>query len=387
MEPAASPGVRFPRLRAQVRRLPVTREGLLWLAIATGLLLLGLIKSINLITLLASLLIVLIVWNGWMARVQLRRVRAERCDDEPAFAQTPFTAVVRLRNLTHRAAGGLEVRSATDGARRWPVMELAGGASVLLRTEVTYPRRGNVQDGSLHVSCGYPLGLAQWQRMDKPALSRVVFPQLGRLHRGQLRRLLSRRSPTRGQTRGLPCPAPTAQAEFHGLRAYRPGDSPRHVHWRTSARYGELMVREYEDWPNDDLTLILEARRAPGTDDDPMLELAIRMAATICWQWCRQSGDRLLLAVAGAAVTVDEGPTDRALALTLLERLALESGGAEIDEDRLVAELRRRRLSPGPILVISPRESDCAGRLQHALRRRVAPISADSAAAASCFEV
>ena len=35
------------------------------------------------------------------------------------------------------------------------------------------------------------------------------------------------------------------------------------------------MVREYEDWPNDDLTVVLEAGRDSGTDDDPQLERGI----------------------------------------------------------------------------------------------------------------
>src|SRR5207237_602192 len=119
--------------------------------------------------------------------------------------------------------------------------------------------------------------------------------------------------------------------------------------------HGSLMVREYEDWPNDDLTVVLDARREAGAGDDPLLEQAISLAATICWEWCRQTGDRLLLAVAGAEMTVQEGATGRELAQALLERLALEHGATDGDADRIIAQLQGRKLSPGPILVISPR--------------------------------
>src|SRR5438445_186493 len=54
------------------------------------------------------------------------------------------------------------------------------------------------------------------------------------------------------------------EAEFHGLRQFRAGDSPRWIHWRTSARTGELVVREFDHGTHNDLVLILE----PFADQD-----------------------------------------------------------------------------------------------------------------------
>ncbi len=146
------------------------------------------------------------------------------------------------------------------------------------------------------------------------------------------------------------------------------------------------MVREYEDWPNDDLTVVLEARSTSATGDDPRLELAIRIAATICWVWCRQTGDRLVLAVAGSTVTVQDGVTGRTLARTLLERLALEPGAPTTDADELAARLHQQRLPSGPILVISPSDSDLGLQLQRHLRRRIAAVAARSADVVTFFE-
>jgi uncharacterized protein (DUF58 family) len=364
----------------------LTREGLIWLAMGAVLLVVGLLKAINLLALLACMLVVLVFWNVWLARRQLRRVDAQRWDDELPFAQTLFHATVRVGNTGRRAIGGLEVRDG-DGATplRWFVPTLGPDNSVVLRAAVTFPRRGPVLGAGLVVSSGYPIGLARWERSVE-AVRRIVLPRLGTLHRAQLRRFLSRHSPNVGQTRSLPVPSPTAQAEFHGLRPYRPGDSPRHVHWRTTARYGELMVREYEDWPNDDLTVVLEAVRPDDQIDDPQFELAISLAATICWEWCRQTGDRLTLVVAGKELTVQEGVTGKALAKPLLERLALEPGCAAVASDCVVAELATRTLPAGPILAISPRPSDLGPRLQQALRRRVAPVAIASGDVAAFFD-
>ena len=378
---------RFARLRAWRDRIPLTREGLLWFAIATALLLVGLFKGINLITLLASFFVAMVAWNWWEARRQVRRLRARRIDS-PAFAQTPHRTVIRVENVAPRTASGVRVRTgAANAERTWFITELAGRSHTELEAVITYPRRGYADARSLTLESGHPLALARVRAMADSGSPQLVFPRLGVLHKAQLRRFLSRRSPSLGQTRGLPCHAPTAQAEFHGLRSYRPGDSLRHLHWRTTARRGELMVREYEDWPNDDLTVVLEARKAPGEGDDPLLEDAISLAATICWEWCRQTGDRLLLAVAGASVTTQHGVTGHTLACDLLGRLALEPGATAIDTGELFAKLYGCHISPGPILVISPSESNLASRLQLALRRRTAEAVVSSGDAGIFFEL
>ena len=62
--------------------------------------------------------------------------------------------------------------------------------------------------------------------------------------------------------------------------AFRPGDSRRHIHWRTTARRGTLMVREFEDWPSDNLILLVDpwTTRPPGADDDPAVECLLSLA-------------------------------------------------------------------------------------------------------------
>jgi len=65
---------------------------------------------------------------------------------------------------------------------------------------------------------------------------------------------------------------PTAQAEIHGVRSYRSGDNPRLIHWRTSARRGELMVRELEDVPSDNLLVIVDPTHPQPLSHRPSLE-------------------------------------------------------------------------------------------------------------------
>ena len=98
-----------------------------------------------------------------------------------------------------------------------------------------------------------------------PAEEVVVLPRLGRLHRGLFRRLLWTTAADADRRRRLPRRHPAAQDQFHGLRPFRSGDNPRSVHWRTSARRGEWMVREFEDLPGDNLVLVFDPALGPTT--------------------------------------------------------------------------------------------------------------------------
>lgn len=67
---------------------------------------------------------------------------------------------------------------------------------------------------------------------------------------------------------------------FHALRAYEPGDPLRNVHWRSSARTGRLMVRQYEETRRSELVL-LQATAAEHYADDDEFELAVSIFASL----------------------------------------------------------------------------------------------------------
>jgi hypothetical protein len=75
---------------------------------------------------------------------------------------------------------------------------------------------------------------------------------------------------------------------FHALRAYEPGDALRNVHWRTSARTGQLMVRQYEETRRSQLALVHITERTQYTTDDEF-ELAVSVLASIGVQVIRDA--------------------------------------------------------------------------------------------------
>lgn len=75
---------------------------------------------------------------------------------------------------------------------------------------------------------------------------------------------------------------------FHALRAYEPGDAMRNVHWRTSARTGQLMVRQYEESRRSQLILVHSTEREHYASEAEF-ELAVSVLSSIGVQVIRDA--------------------------------------------------------------------------------------------------
>ncbi|MBO8194221.1 DUF58 domain-containing protein [Streptomyces oryzae] len=86
-------------------------------------------------------------------------------------------------------------------------------------------------------------------------------------------------------------------------RGYRHGDDLRRVHWRSTARYGELMVRREEQPQQARCTVLLDTRRAayPGSGPDSPFEWAVAAAASVCMHLLERGYSVRLLTDTGAA--------------------------------------------------------------------------------------
>lgn len=73
---------------------------------------------------------------------------------------------------------------------------------------------------------------------------------------------------------------------FHALRPYVPGDDRRYVHWRTSARIGQLMVRQFEETRRSQVTMILATRDDLYASEEEF-ELAVSVTASVAAQVIR----------------------------------------------------------------------------------------------------
>ena len=71
--------------------------------------------------------------------------------------------------------------------------------------------------------------------------------------------------------------------DLHSVREYEQGESLRKVHWRSTARRGQLMVKELEDAPRDEVAVVLDADAScvTGTPPDSSFDVQVRAAGSI----------------------------------------------------------------------------------------------------------
>ncbi len=193
--------------------------------------------------------------------------------------------------------------------------------------------RGRATLGPVEVHSRFPLGIVdRGLQFDLPAQI-LVYPRIGRLT--QSWRRLTETTHTSSQSARQ---SSHAADTFHTLRDYHSGDDPRTIHWRTSARRNELMVREFRDQRDTPVVLLLDAWRGPSTSPrDDLMELAISFAATVCVHQLHASRDApVALAAAGKSWMEWNEVSKRQPIEDLLDGLALLETSPNADWKRLV---------------------------------------------------
>jgi len=213
------------------------------------------------------------------------RLGLERQLPERVFAGEAFDVRLKVRNESRwRPAFGLGFLDALQvsepgGVTRGPVVAvLPAGREVEIAYEKRIHRRGVYNVLNTLAATRFPFGIFERRVLLQSPARLVVLPALGRLKRAA-RRDLSRRAAVPMSVHH----AREGREEFHSLREYRPGDNPRLIHWRTSARARKLFRRVLRDEATEDLAVYLDTY-VGGLDADVRqrhFEKAVSCAATL----------------------------------------------------------------------------------------------------------
>jgi len=153
---------------------------------------------------------------------------------------------------------------------------------------VTVPteRRGVITVGPLTVARQDPLGLLRREMTWRDVHRVHVHPKTVLLppNSAGLVRDLEGKSSTRLTDSDL---------SFHAVREYVPGDAMRHIHWKSTAKTGQLMVRQYEESQTARLAVLFDARRAEYASDEEF-ELGVSLAASVSLQAVREGRERFV---------------------------------------------------------------------------------------------
>jgi uncharacterized protein (DUF58 family) len=271
---------------------------------------------------------------GSLLRPRLDRLEVELAPASRATVGEPARLLVQVHNRGRASLPPIVLTCRSDGFEpvRLRVPPLAPGHGGRLDSEQLPARRGESATAWVRIESRAPFGLTRRHQVVRcrPAEPVLVHPR--------------RMPPERLDQLGGEGERPSGVRDRDGsqpwsMRDYRPGDPVRLVHWRSSARRGELVVVEPERTVAERVAVL-----AVGASPDPAWEEALARAAWTVADLLARGGE-VTLATAGSA-----GATgDPAAALDWFARLpaALPPDAEDLAE-------RLRATGGGDVLVLAP---------------------------------
>ena len=324
------------------RRFPPTREGWWFLLVTLVVGAAAVNAGINLLFLVFGMMIFLILASGVLSELCLRGLEVTRRPPASIHAGAPYLMGIAVRNRKGKLPTfSLEVEDLVAGKpvdRRCYYLKLPAGRVQETAYRNTLSRRGYHNLTGFRLSTRFPFGLIRKSRDVQAPMRLLVYPALVAVPEHLV--FGKRAEEGRRQVR-----SPSRRGDFYGLREFRPGDDPRDIHWRASARRGRLFLRESEDESSRTVAIVLEDLMAPpialaiGADGTPAanaddtssaatigaaFEGAVSMAASLAVQLLRR-GFHVGLVAGGSYLPPAGGAS---AAAQILESLALVQPGA-----------------------------------------------------------
>jgi len=229
-----------------------------------------------------ALLAVLPLVSTLTARRSRYRLSCTRRLDPPRIpAGQPATVTARVDNVSRLRTGVLlaeDITPYTLGSRpRFVLDEIEAGGHRELSYQICSDVRGKFTIGPLRVRVADAFGLVEISRSFSATSTLVVTPRIFPLPRA------TAQSSWLGEGDGGMRTISAIGEDDAAPRQYQDGDGLHRVHWRSTARYGELMVRREEHQWRNSASVFLDTRRSAHTGSGPTstFEFAVSAAASI----------------------------------------------------------------------------------------------------------
>ena len=216
------------------------------------------------------------------ARRSRYRLSCTRRLDPPRIpAGQPATVTARVENVSRLRTGVLlaeDITPYTLGSRpRFVLDEIEASGHRELSYQIRSDARGKFTIGPLRVRVADAFGLVEISRSFSATSTLVVTPRIFPLPRA------SAQSSWLGEGDGGMRTISAIGEDDAAPRQYQDGDGLHRVHWRSTARYGELMVRREEHQWRNSASVFLDTRRSAHTGSGPTstFEFAVSAAASI----------------------------------------------------------------------------------------------------------
>jgi len=349
-------------LRLSQHWMTIPLEGWIYLGIMFVLFTGAMLTKQNTLLLVFAFMAGPFVINGWMTFGMLQAARVQRQTPPRAMQGELLAVEVTLTN--GRVLFAMWMMSVRDRIERAPesleatvlFSRVTPRTSQSGQYQLRLAHRGRYRFGPLQVASRFPLGLVERSRTYPSRGEILIYPRIGRISPKWRRRLLhatelvSRTQPTHG----------VFHDDFHRLREFRSGDNPRAIHWRSTARRGELILREFQQSRDHTLAILLDLYRPttvkPQFQDS--VEYTLSFIATLLVERGRECRDGYLsLAASGDRTFRWEGQGNAASLEPLFDQLATFEAGPSMDVTELLKELVSHQSTSTQILVVTTRDT------------------------------
>jgi len=267
------------------RKLQFTREGKYFVALTLGIGFAAINTGNNLLYLVLGMMLAFIIGSGVLSDISLWSLDVSRRIPDRIFAGRPFLMGINLKNSKRRFSSfSIEVEDLLAGEtldKKCYFLKVPSGRTQHTSYRHAFERRGLYRFSGFRVSTKFPFAMFRKSRTVTCASEVIVFPAIYPL---------------------LPPPGYSAEVgdrpegkldrrgEFYALRDYVDGDDPRDIHWRKSARIGQLVIRQHETQMGRRIAIFLDNHQhdpQPTKEQIARQERAVSQAASMAAHYLR----------------------------------------------------------------------------------------------------
>ena len=223
-------------------------------------------RSINLLYGMFALLSAVLILSHVLPRYSLRGVIASRTLPSSAFEGDRVEITVDVRNNGSMDRSMIEVVDAFPAAEPGSQKPMSFIARLARKKNRRYSytmacyKRGEYRVGPLMITSSYPLGISTAKKeMTDSDIPFLVYPEVFDI--AALPLISASTAPMSGVEAASKA---GGTEEFFGTREYRQGDSLRYIHWPSTARHSQMIVKEFEVRSCVQVTIVIDLQK--GSD-------------------------------------------------------------------------------------------------------------------------
>ena len=299
----------------------------------------------NLLYLVSGVIMAFLFVSAIVTWLTTRKLAISREAPESVHRDETFWELLRIENRKRvLPAASLQIHSASgvQGSRIYAEL-IAPRRAAAMRLLECMPKRGVQPLPPLKLDCAFPFGLFSRELRIVDRSEIVVYPKVTPIKRAVLEQLDGMGTTPR-VNRG-------EGDEFFSLRDYVPGDDPRRIAWKVSARRRQLVVRELEPNTSRSIMIVLDTRLPGLPESESEFEDGVDLAASLAVSFLTYQYN-VGLATPEGTVPMGIGNTHRTRILDALARVTAAAPNAYPDtwygQERFVYGAANLYLSADP---------------------------------------